>query len=155
MTLPYYTTDNFRPRTSAGYLLKRVYRLVHMGIEGSWEEGALSFTQWVVLAYLCSGTVSTAAELSREIGHDAGAMTRIIDQLEARGMLTRERDTEDRRIVKLLIAAEGRTALDTLTPRVMDFWNDLFSGFDAAEIDAFIRMLTALQLRLDPDAGGR
>jgi len=153
MTGPYYSIDNFYPRNSAGYLLKRVHKLIHQRMEDLCEKEAISFTQWVVLALLCSGTASTAAELSREVGHDAGAMTRVIDQLETLGLLTRERDLEDRRIVKLRMTPEGKAQFDALSPTIIDLWNGLFEGFETVEIDAFIGTLRTLLNRLEPSEG--
>jgi DNA-binding MarR family transcriptional regulator len=150
MTDGYYTPENFRPCTSAGYLIKRIQKLVHARIEDAFSDSETSFTQWVAMALLNSGIATTATELARDVGHDAGAMTRIVDQMEARGLLTRNRDPGDRRIIKLQMTGEGRAQFEALTPKIISLWNDVFEGIAPGEIDSFIRMLNTLLMRLDP-----
>jgi DNA-binding MarR family transcriptional regulator len=146
---PFYTAETFRPRNSIGYLVKRVSKLAHAQLEEAFIDRDISFTQWVVLALLCSGIADTAGEIARDIGHDPGAMTRIIDQLEARGLVERRRDPADRRILKLAMTADGRRLFDSLTPTIMNMWNDLLSGFAVADINLFISMLHRLVAKLE------
>src|ERR1700693_3398008 len=50
----------------------------------------------------------TAGRLAEEIGLTTGAVTFVLDRLEEAGMVTRRRDTEDRRRVWGEIVPEGR-----------------------------------------------
>ena len=50
----------------------------------------------------------TAGHLAEESGLTTGAVTFILDRLEAAGMVTRRRDTEDRRRVWVEIVPDGR-----------------------------------------------
>jgi DNA-binding MarR family transcriptional regulator len=64
-------------------------------------EQGFTFTQWVVMMHLRDGLALNARELCVQLRHDSGAVTRVLDQLEARGLVQRERSLEDRREVKL------------------------------------------------------
>jgi DNA-binding MarR family transcriptional regulator len=50
----------------------------------------------------------TVAGLARDLEIDPGAMTRSLDRLEAKGLVRRERSTQDRRVVRLVLTGEGR-----------------------------------------------
>src|SRR5438105_14145605 len=50
----------------------------------------------------------TAADLSRALTHDAGAMTRVVDQLEEMGLARRVRLERDYRRQRVELTAEGR-----------------------------------------------
>ena len=50
---------------------------------------------------------STVAELARWQQMDAGAMTRLLDRLEKKGLCKRVRSTEDRRVVRVVITPQG------------------------------------------------
>ncbi|MDX3901587.1 MAG: MarR family transcriptional regulator [Sphingobium sp.] len=155
---PYYTLDTIRPQTSLGYLVKRVYRLAHAQVQAAFDDGEFTFTQWVALSLLRGGMAETASGLAREIGHDTGAMTRVIDQLAQAGLVERHPDPSDRRVTKLSVTKEGEAALRRTTPRVMDIWNLLLADFPRADVDRFIAMLTIMEgklLRMEADRAER
>src|SRR5690606_13496829 len=56
------------------------------------------------------------AELADMMGITRGAMTGLIDSLEREGMITREKHPDDRRMVKLLLTAKGRSKIDQYYP---------------------------------------
>ncbi len=47
------------------------------------------------------GTEPTCASLARDMAHDKGAMTRMMDTLEAKGWVERTRSADARRVVHL------------------------------------------------------
>ena len=93
---------------SVGYLISRVKSLMsNMVTQRSMAELGITSTQASILFMVASGKCLLAAELAREYGIDASAVTRLIDRLEKRGLLTRVRSNEDRRAVRLALTAEG------------------------------------------------
>ena len=144
MTLPFYDTASFDPERSIGYLVKRLGKLSTAHIEASFAGRELTFTHWIAMAMLRHGMADTGATLARGIGHDSGATTRLIDSLEARGLIERTRCCEDRRVVRLACTPEGLRQFDALTPLVLAVWNDVLGGFDGIEVEMFITMLTRL-----------
>src|SRR5689334_19625970 len=98
MPKQYYRAETYRARDSIGYLMKRVTSMMTDRIEASFESHGFTFTQWLVLMYLRDGIGITTAGICREMRHDSGALTRVIDQLEERGLITRNRSREDRRV---------------------------------------------------------
>lgn len=55
----------------------------------------------------------------RMISHDPD-MTRLLDRMEKRSLITRERQTEDRRVVKTRITPQGLSLLKTLDQPMRD-----------------------------------
>lgn len=149
---PFYTAENFHCRSSVGYLVRRLHNLMVPQIEERFEAAELTFTHWVVLMGLSEGRVRTCADAARHLGHDSGATTRLLDQLEARGMVERRRDPKDRRVNNLVLTAKGRAMSKKLAPRVLNFWNEILDDFSHAEATALIAMLTHLQARLEEKA---
>jgi DNA-binding MarR family transcriptional regulator len=56
---------------------------------------------------------STVAELARELNTDPGAMTRLLDRLECKGLCRRSRSTDDRRVVNIELTPEGEARRTT------------------------------------------
>lgn len=67
----------------------------------------LNQTQYVVLKRLALCGPQSPGELAQAVGHDAGAMTRVIDRLEAKGYLRREPHPSDRRALRIVPSEAG------------------------------------------------
>jgi DNA-binding MarR family transcriptional regulator len=76
----------------------------------------------------------TAGRLAEEIGLTTGAVTFILDRLEEAGMVTRRRDTEDRRRVWVEIVPEARERLEGLQRPVAEEMRQVAQRFKADEL---------------------
>ncbi len=141
---PYYKPSNYTMRNSVGYLMRICTNRLLPQMEALFQDQELTFSQWTTLVALHDGRIATAGDLAHNICHDAGSLTRLIDQMEKRGLVTRTRSDKDRRVVTIALTPRGRTLVEALAPKVMDFWNSLLSGFSHAEIDTLINLLTRL-----------
>ena len=99
--------------------------------------------------YLRDGLAINATDLCAQLRHDSGALTRVIDQLEARGLVQRERSREDRRAVQLRLTDAGQTIVAALIPSVVDKLNLALRDFSKAESAELNRLLTKLITSLD------
>jgi DNA-binding MarR family transcriptional regulator len=150
---PYYTPANYAMRNSVGYLMRVSTNRLLPQMEALFQDEELTFSQWTTLVALHDGRVTTASDLAYNICHDAGSLTRLIDQMVERGLVTRARDEADRRVVRLALTARGRKLVEALAPRVMEFWNGLLTGFSHAEIDTLIALLTRLVTATEAKTG--
>ena len=76
----------------------------------------------------------TAGRLAEESGLTTGAVTFILDRLEQSGMVTRRRDTEDRRRVWVDIVPEARQLLEVLQQPVAEEMRQVAQRFRADEL---------------------
>lgn len=74
---------------------------------------ALSFSQFIAIKKLATGTAGVT-ELAKAADLNPGAMTRLLDKLEARGLVERVADPADRRALRL-----------HLTPLGTEIWRDV------------------------------
>lgn len=72
-----------------------------------WREAHLTLTQARLLRVLREGPLGQS-ELGRELHLSPASVTRLIDRLEERGLIVRERDAEDRRRVAVKLLSAGR-----------------------------------------------
>lgn len=151
MPKPYFRADNFNCHQSMGYLTRRVQNLTTPHAEAIFADQDLTFTQWISLMGLAEGVASTGADLARHLNHDAGATTRLVDQLEERGLVKRERSKSDRRVVKLSLTPKGRAVARMHVPPIVDFWNRVTDEFSAQEIKQLLALTTRLIARLEAE----
>jgi DNA-binding MarR family transcriptional regulator len=142
--MQHYRPETYRAKSSVGYLVKRASALTIESIEPALAEQGFTFTQWVVMMHLRDGLAPTARDLCSQLRHDSGAVTRVIDQLEARDLVRRRRSMDDRREVKLSLTGAGFRMVESLIPLVVDKFNFLLREFSATEVAELNRMLTKL-----------
>jgi DNA-binding MarR family transcriptional regulator len=147
--MQHYRTEGYQARSGIGYLLKRAHVLMLGQLEAVVAGSDITATQWVVLMHLREGLAINATDLCSQLRHDSGALTRIIDQLEARGLVQRERSREDRREVQLRLTQAGTATLALLLPAVIDKLNFALREFSRAEAAELTRLLSKLIATLD------
>lgn len=76
----------------------------------------------------------------RMISHDPD-MTRLLDRMEKRSLITRQRQRDDRRVVRTRITPEGLTILKRLDQPVRDLHKRQFRHMAAAQLKALIETL--------------
>jgi DNA-binding MarR family transcriptional regulator len=135
-----------------GHLLSRVRAEMLAALDKALEADAelsaleISSAQFIVIAALAlAETPKSASDLCKGISYDAGAMTRMIDRLESKGLIRRNRRPEDRRVVYLELTEEGTRAYPRMRAVSMGVVNRFLQGFSAAEarqLESFLsRML--------------
>ncbi|MBC7727805.1 MAG: MarR family transcriptional regulator [Microbacteriaceae bacterium] len=137
----HYVPHNYQPEESVGYLMRRILSTVSAEIEREMSPNGLTNAQWIPLFKLHVGSASTVAELARECDLDAGAMTRTLDRLEAKGLLRRVRSGDDRRVVNLELTDEGRVAANGIPQVLCRVQNAHLTGFSGTELQTLKTLL--------------
>ena len=145
-----YDSTNYQPRKSIGALLGRVKVAMMAALDAELAADRrlapfeLSAAQLSVIACLADGERKSASDLCKGISYDAGAMTRMLDRLEGKGLIRRSRSPEDRRLVHLELTEEGRAAYPRMRELAFGVANRFLRGFSRAEA----RQLEALLGRM-------
>lgn len=127
---------------SLGYLLARVRSTLWNSVTHlTMQELGVTSTQASMLWLLSSGQCIGAAELARQYGIDASAVTRLLDRLEKRGLLVRLRSEDDRRVVKLRLTEQGKAFAERMPALYEDVLDKLLRDFGPAEVSLLKSML--------------
>lgn len=130
---PLYDGSNYDVSQSVGHQLVNLVTLMKRGLELRMAAHGLTDAQWKPLWLLQSGAATTANELARRMDIDAGAITRLVDRLEAKGLIERVRSDADRRVVHLRVTAAGVAASAEVPHVLAAMNNDLLKGFSESE----------------------
>ena len=93
----------------------------------------LTSAQWGPLLRIRELGPCTVAELARWANTDAGAMTRLLDRLEKKGLCQRERSQSDRRVVLVSLTPEGEAAVANVPAVLAEVMNLHLQGFTESE----------------------
>lgn len=140
----YYVAGQYRPDQSVGYLMRKVLSSIISRADEQLAGCGLTYVQWLPLYKLATKEGDTVACMARELEIDPGAMTRSVDRLEAKGLLRRERSTEDRRVVHLVLTDEGRKLARRVPPVMAQVLNDHLKGFSEAEWQQLLGFLNRM-----------
>lgn len=135
--------------------LVRTTGLLHASFERLFRARGISAAAYNVLRIL-RGT-GAAGRKCQEVGRDMVAqvpdVTRLVDRLEALGLVERRRCGEDRRVVHVTITREGRALLATLDEPVLGLHREQMGHLSRTELRTLIALLD--RARNPADAGGR
>lgn len=146
---PVYELRSFHSRDAVGALIGRARKALVREFDREIAPLGLNTVQALVLILLAEGVTVTAADLCRELSHDAGALTRIVDKLEAGGLVRRVRRQRDRRAADLELTKEGRRVHGEVRRAQVEVLNRMLQGFSRSEA----RMLEGLLKRIVENAG--
>ena len=81
------------------------------------DDDGLTVSQFGVLEALLHLGPLSQRELAQKILKSGGNVTMVIDNLEKRGLVTRERDEHDRRLYRITLTPTGRKLIKSIFPR--------------------------------------
>jgi DNA-binding MarR family transcriptional regulator len=135
-----YDFETYQPRKAVGYLLHRVRSEMLLALDKALATDTelaqfeLTAAQFIVIATLAlADSAKSSSDLCRGISYDAGAMTRMVDRLEGKGLIRRTRCPADRRVVQIELTEEGARAFPRMKALSMEVVNRFLRGFSQTE----------------------
>ena len=125
-------------------VLKRTMSMRSNAIDQELTQYDLTHQQFSILMILSERNCYTAADLARETCGDTGAITRMLDRLEAKDMIRRARSVEDRRVVNIELTATGKLCAEKMPVVAINVLNRHLDGFSKQELETmkgFLRRL--------------
>ena len=138
--MPHFTPDNFH-NCHLGLLLGRAAILKDRIIDTHMEPHGITAAQFKVLIIMAQFGVDTPAELCRHLSLDSGSMTRMLDRLEQKDLLSRKRSELDRRQVQLVLTQDGQRLADMLPHIGAKALNQLAGVLEPGELETLERIL--------------
>lgn len=129
----FYEPASYCAEESVGYLMKRIGQSMVTQADRRLDLHGLTSAQWGPLMRLRKAGPSTVADLARWLQLDAGAMTRLLDRLETKGLCKRVRSTEDRRVVVVELTPDGEAAIAEVPAVLAEVMNAHLAGFSKTE----------------------
>jgi DNA-binding MarR family transcriptional regulator len=105
------------------------------------REVGLSTATWFLLSMLIREDGISQGEVSHRFEVDPSRVTRLAQRLQEEGLLRRERDPEDNRVVRLYVTEKGRLLIDSSRKRREEFENRFRREFSPEELEQLRRAL--------------
>jgi MarR family 2-MHQ and catechol resistance regulon transcriptional repressor len=148
--------DKKRRRALDAYSrLQRAAGLASARVEAAVHPFGLSASQFGVLDTIAARGAVHQQELAEALGRSKAQMTAIIDALEARELVRRERHATDRRFITVHLTDSGISVLGQATPARSEVIVDLMSELTGEQRARLARLCRRLLRTLDPDEAER
>jgi DNA-binding MarR family transcriptional regulator len=106
----------------------------------------LSSSQYNVLRILRGAKEALACGqiAERMVSRDPD-ITRLLDRMEVRGLISRARDGQDRRVVKTQITSKGMNLLDEIQPVILAHHRKQFAGFGEKKLKQLVSWMELIR----------
>ncbi|MGH8354972.1 MAG: MarR family transcriptional regulator [Pseudomonas sp.] len=95
----------------------------------------LSQARWLVLLHLSRfKELPTQRELAQSVGVEGPTLARLLDSLEAQGLVNRQAVLEDRRAKKIALSPQARPLIEQIEAISSQLRQELFDGIDEDEL---------------------
>ncbi|SMC27527.1 MarR family transcriptional regulator, negative regulator of the multidrug operon emrRAB [Andreprevotia lacus DSM 23236] len=143
--------DATRQNVLLTHLIKHVYAGLHARMTDALREHDLnpvSFTALMMLFSQCHSTLNPS-QLAEATGESRANVTRICDELVAKGLLERAPNPDDRRRVDLRLASGGDDNVRQLLPILRNRVHMVFNTLNEAERDTLESLLKRVLSELE------
>lgn len=130
-----------------GYWMRRVSNAVSGDFARSLQARQTSLAEWVLLRQLYDRRQATPGELAEALTMTRGAISKIIDKLQAKGWIRSRVKPEDNRVQLLSLTGAGRRVVPQLAEIADSNDEQFFAPLDAGERRALRQLLCKLAER--------
>lgn len=135
---------------SSGFLLARLGFAFKGKAITAFEKAGFELYDYGVLALLAEGARETQSTIADALTVDPSRMVALLDSLEKRSLIVRQRDLQDRRRHVVSITAAGKKELGRLRSLIKQLEDEFFAPLDDESRKALHGLLFHLVTELDP-----
>lgn len=126
---------------SLGYRIKLLSMLLSRTFQERLDPYGLTPFHWVVLCCLWQEDGLATSSIGERLQQVGGTLTGVLDRMEERGLVRRERDTRDRRIWRIWLTEAGKDLEQVLPPIAREIREQAMAGMSESERELFSRLI--------------
>ncbi len=134
------------------FLLHDVARLLRVDADKRARQHGMTRAQWAILIWLKRQPGISQKELSEFLEVEPITVARLIDRLQARGMVERRPDPRDRRIWRLHLLPPAHDVLDDIDEQRADMTRIVTAGINKHSIEIMTEALMRMKATLCQDS---
>ncbi len=133
-------SESFRP-TILWVRLNMTFQLIYHEIQKTLKKESLTLPQLDILVCLGRAKGLTLGEIGERLMVTGGNITGVMDRLEKSGFVFRDRDKEDRRIIRAKLTPKGILLHKDILPIFQNKWKEIVGILDPEEQRQLSRLL--------------
>jgi DNA-binding MarR family transcriptional regulator len=146
------TFDNAKVCDDVLIAIRRIIQRIDRHSKHLVKQFGLTGPQLIILREIAQSNEITASDISRAISLSQATVTGVLDRLEKRGYVVRQRSERDRRRTLVKITPDGDHLLASAPPLMQESFTDQFSRLQAWEQHMILSSLHRLVAMMDAKA---
>lgn len=139
---------------SIGFLVARTARSMKRVLDAKLVDSKITSTQYIVLQCLWDEDGLPLSELGHRLYFDNPTITGVVDRMEKLDLVARNRDTADRRVVRVYLAKEGKK-LKAFLPKIAEGINSsATAGWSESKKERLTTSLNVIWERMNSTING-
>lgn len=126
---------------SLGYRIKLLSQLMTRKFQERLEPYGLTPFHWVVLCCLWEEDGLATCSIGEKLQQVGGTLTGVLDRMEERGLVRRERDPRDRRVWRIWLTEAGLELKDTLPGMATELREEWMEGISSEDRQKFSELV--------------
>lgn len=126
---------------SMGYRIKLLSQLLTRKLQEQLEPFGLTPFHWVVLCCLWEEDGLATSSIGDKLQQVGGTLTGVLDRMEERGLIRRERDQNDHRVWRIWLTETGKSLQDVLPPIAVELREQALQGISYPEREQLSALL--------------
>lgn len=126
---------------SIGYRIKLLTQLSSRKFQERLDPFGLTPFHWLVLCCLWQEDGLPTSSIGDKLQQVGGTLTGVLDRMEERGLVRRERDVNDRRVWRIWLTDAGRQLQEVLPPLAAEIREEAMKGFSPADRERFSQLV--------------
>ncbi len=124
-----------------GYRIKLLSQLMARTFQERLEPFGLTPFHWVVLCCLWKEDGLATSSIGERLQQVGGTLTGVLDRMEERGVVRRERDRQDRRIYRIWLTPQGKQLEEELPPISREIFEQAMAGISIPEREQLSQLI--------------
>lgn len=134
------------------YQLFRIVNQLTLNLKNDLRPAKMTLARWRTLSVLTATDGRSMGELATYMVIEQPALSRVIDQMERDGLVTRRLASNDNRVVQVYLTDAGRQMFRQIRPLELRHYERAIEGFQANELEDLNKLLSRLWNNLDQQA---
>lgn len=139
-------SQSYRLHEGLGYRVSRMARVMERHFEQMLSQYELTRMHWCVLSSVGEENVETPSELAEHIGINRTATSRVLREMESKGLIVRQRAKQDRRSTRVQLTPKGQEILQNALPQAMQTTEYFKHKLEDAEYQQLLVLIDKLLL---------
>lgn len=106
--------DKYALYNTLGYWISRLSNVMYQDFMSWLSKYEITGPQWMVLNTLFFKNAHSGSTIADYVGVDRAAITRVLDQLEEKGLVQRQATSHDRRAQLVILTKEGEMIMEKI-----------------------------------------
>lgn len=140
---------DFRLEESLGFILNKTNTKLKNQLFQRFKEDDITPEQWSVLTCLWQQEGVSPKELADLIYKDKPNTNRILEKLQAKGLILRKLHPTDRRAYQIYLTERGWAIKDKLIAKVTQLQDEVTAGMEQAQVEEMKRLLNHMYANLN------